>query len=596
MISTIETRLKLNDLQESEIDLCILLWSQFYRKIWKLWNHQKLSETEIYHQIKGLNLLTSEQIGSLIYKVKAKHNKIKDLTKVQYKQKQSKLEQIEKFIVKKQKIIDKYKKEVLQLKSSQKLDYQKIAKLNQSIHKKQLVLASKKMKIHRLTKSIRIIQQRIKSNTFKLCFGSSELLRQRPGSHTDKFRMTKEQKIYDTIEDWKKDWDLARNNIWYSVGRASKPQGNAEIQYIPGEKKLRLRLTEEVANIRLSKIAVENNILLEDLLSKTKYSSLRMKARFIEIEQVEFCLKNQLKISQALEQKKPITAKIIKKLSPNNKDIGYYLQLSFDEVIRPIPNIKSIPLTMGIDLNQKGLAYCIVKADGNKLSNKDINCNSLVHKSFGFIQWNLENKSQEQRQWLISNAITEALKITQEYGVQTIAIENLDFSSTINTMNSGYKTNQKYNKMLTQFAQSLFQDLIKRKTERLNLKLALVNPTFSSIGGFTKYGLINKLPADLAASLWLARQAIFGVSFKEENHIRFIKKYKEEISLPYFNLSKQRKREINYKPEWRDISSALGKNRKFWYQNIMNFIQLKVDESLSFQNFNPFEKNQSPLA
>ncbi len=45
----------------------------------------------------------------------------------------------------------------------------------------------------------------------------------------------------------------------------------------------------------------------------------------------------------------------------------------------------------------------------------------------------------------------------------------------------------------SQFAKSLFQDLIKRKTERLNMKLYLANPTFSSIGGFSKYGLLNKI-------------------------------------------------------------------------------------------------------
>jgi IS605 OrfB family transposase len=592
MINTIETRLKLDLTRESEIDSCVILWSTFYRKIWKLFNNQHLAESDIYHQIMSLGLLTSYQVKSIFNKVKSEHSKIKELTKSQLKQHQSKLDNINKFIVKEQKIIAKHKKEILTLQSKKKLDYSKIAKLSNSINKKQLVINQKFIKVKRLTKSINILQQRIDSNTFKLCFGSSQLLSQRLGNHSDKFRLTDKQKVYHNLADWRLDWDLSRNNIWYSVGSKDKPQGNAEVQYYPKTKKLKLRLTEQTATERLKNIASTINIPFEELNDNKnhKYSLYRMEARFIEISDVEFCAKNQAKIIQAIKNQQPISAKIIKKLSPNGKDIGFYLQLSFDEVIQKTDNVKINNLTMGIDLNQKGLAYCIVKQDGNKLNHSK--SNNIQYKPQGFISWDLENKSTEQRQWLISNAITEVLAIAQSYGIYNIAIENLDFSSTINNMNSGYKSNQNYNRMLTQFAKGLFQDLIKRKTERLGMKLYLVNPTYSSVGGFTKYGFINKLKVDIAAALWLARQSIYGKEFKEENHIKYIKKYNEDITFPYLNQSKQSKRENLKKLEWKDVSSALGKNRNQWYKNIMKFIQLKVVESQSNQSFNPFELNQ----
>ena len=81
MITTIETRLKLDITQESDIDSCVVLWSEFYRKVWKLWNNNHLSESDIYHQIMSFNILTSEQVGSLINKVKTEHSKIKELSK-----------------------------------------------------------------------------------------------------------------------------------------------------------------------------------------------------------------------------------------------------------------------------------------------------------------------------------------------------------------------------------------------------------------------------------------------------------------------------------------------------------------------------------
>ncbi len=618
MIHTIETRLKLNETQELIIDSCVILWSTYYRKTWKLWNNQQLKENDIYHQLMDLNLFTSRQVGSLMNKVKTEHAKIRELSKSQLKQQKTKLINIEKFIATEQKNISKLLDEISNLKLKLKNHsnenfknilkepknkiHERISKLTHSIKKKNLVLFNKKIKLNRLKRSINVLEQRIKFNKFKLCFGSSQLLKQRPGSFSDQFRLTKTQNKYKNkdinvnLADWEKDWDLARNNIWISIGDKNKPQGNAEIQYDHINKTLKLRLTEKAANERLREIAKNINIPYEELNNNKniKYGIYRMQARFMEIPGVEFCSKNQVKIQQAIANKQPITAKIIKKLTPNGKNIGYYLQLSFEEVlINNINNksssIKNEKLTMGIDLNEKGLAYCIIKADGNKLSPRDQKQNSLQYKPCGFIQWDLKDKSTDQRQWVISNKITEILAIAEDYHIKNISIENLDFSSNISNMNSGYKgkTNDKgfnYNKMLSSFAKRQFSDMIARKTERLGVNLYLINPAYSSIGGFSKYGIVNKLPVDMAASLWLARQALYGEVYKEEvrnninniSYVRYIKKYKEAVVFPYDNLSKQSKREINHKKEWNTIALALGKNRSSWYKNFINYINNKT--------------------
>ena len=94
-------------------------------------------------------------------------------------------------------------------------------------------------------------------------------------------------------------------------------------------------MTEKAANERLKEISQHVNIPYEELNNhkNIKYGVYRMQARFIEIPGVEFCHKNQVKIQQAIVNQQPITAKIIKKLTPNGKGIGYYLQLSFEEVL-----------------------------------------------------------------------------------------------------------------------------------------------------------------------------------------------------------------------------------------------------------------------
>ena len=342
MIHTIETRLKLNETQELLVDSCVVLWSTYYRKTWKLWNNQQLKENEIYHQLMDLNLFTSRQVGSLINKVKTEHAKIKELSKSQLKQQKAKFLNIEKFIATEQKNILKIYDEISNLKLKLKNDssikdksifkepknkiHERITKLTHSIKKKNLVLFNKKIKLNRLKRSIHILEQRIKFNKFKLCFGSSQLLKQRPGSFLDQFRLTKEQNKYKNknininLADWEKDWDLARNNIWISIGDKDKPQGNAEIQYDPHTKTLKLRLTEETANKRLKEIAKNINIPYEELNNNInhKYSHYRMQARFMEINNVEFCPKNQVKIQQAINNKQPITAKIIKKFNLRN--------------------------------------------------------------------------------------------------------------------------------------------------------------------------------------------------------------------------------------------------------------------------------------
>ena len=426
------------------------------------------------------------------------------------------------------------------------------------------------------------------------------MLSQRPGNHTDKFRLNSNQKVYNNLSDWKKDWDLARNNIYYSVGNKNKPQGNSEIQYYPDSKTLRVRVTDKTYLNRLEIISKQLNISINDLDDNKiiKNGIYRMQARFIEINNVEFCAKNQAKLIHSINNNQPIAAKIMKKLTPNGQDVGFYLQLSFSEVVMQQVKLNLKPTTMGIDLNQKGLAYCIVKTDGNKLNvtHKDNN-----NKSYGFISWELENKSTEQREWLISNAITEALTIAQFFGIYSIAIENLDFSSTINNMNSGYKAKSiknkrnkvifNYNKMLTSFAKSKFQELIVRKSERLGMTVNLVNPNYSSIGGFAKYGLLNKLPVDIVASLWLARQSIFGKEFKTENNVSFKKMYQEEIKFPYHKQPKQSNRLFVGELKWNEVSSALGKNRNHWYKNIMDYIQPTVVKPQSAQEFNLIDNN-----
>jgi hypothetical protein len=80
MISTIETRLKLDDKQELIVNSCLSLWSEYYRKTWVMFNNKKLTEVEIYAQLSKTNfktnLFTSNQVLSLFNESKVKWNDV----------------------------------------------------------------------------------------------------------------------------------------------------------------------------------------------------------------------------------------------------------------------------------------------------------------------------------------------------------------------------------------------------------------------------------------------------------------------------------------------------------------------------------------
>ena len=127
---------------------------------------------------------------------------------------------------------------------------------------------------------------------------------------------------------------------------------------------------------------------------------------------------------------------------------------------------------------------------------------------------------------------------------------------------------KEYNRMLTQFMTAQFRDFMTRKTERDGLKLQLVNPAYSSVGGFVKYGYKNKLQVDVAASLWIARQAHFGGEYFKVGHVSRAKTTAEKI-VPHASFQQSKKRSHT----WHDISNSVGKSRALWPSKVSKLFE-----------------------
>ncbi|NCQ52100.1 hypothetical protein GW796_09460 [archaeon] len=91
-----------------------------------MFNNIHLEENVIWHNLMNTNLFTSHQVISIINKVKSEHAKIRELTKTQLKQHKAKLDNINKFITKESKFINKQNQDIIKLKSAKKIDYSKI--------------------------------------------------------------------------------------------------------------------------------------------------------------------------------------------------------------------------------------------------------------------------------------------------------------------------------------------------------------------------------------------------------------------------------------------------------------------------------------
>jgi hypothetical protein len=140
--------------------------------------------------------------------------------------------------------------------------------------------------------------------------------------------------------------------------------------------------------------------------------------------------------------------------------------------------------------------------------------------------------------------------------------------------------------MLSSFPTAQFRELISRKAERLGLHVAFVNPAYSSVGGFAKYGMVNKVPVDIAASIWLARQAHFGTVHTTKENTAFIKKHPESPSLPYHARQKQCKMTTHggRATQWSEVKTQLTVDRRLWPQKLWASVRGQTHVSHPFED------------
>lgn len=176
--------------------------------------------------------------------------------------------------------------------------------------------------------------------------------------------------------------------------------------------------------------------------------------------------------------------------------------------------------------------------------------------------WALKGLTQAERQQDIGTVTANLVRHAKRLGVP-LAVENLDLATKKLSMRAGAVT-RPYNGMLGSLPSAQFAALAQRACEREHLKLYLVNPSYSSVGGFTKYGRANRMNADTSAALWLGRQALYGDVWKTDGVQYFVKKNDERLVFSHLRATPMQRMTALSAVQWKDVARGLGVNRKLW--------------------------------
>jgi IS605 OrfB family transposase len=433
------------------------------------------------------------------------------------------------------------------------------------VNQKDRVLDAKKGKLVAL-------DQTIESGHFSLCFGSSKLLAQRPGKHDA------ESTPFNSMDEWQQAWSDVRQSQWWSVGHTDQPCGNPEAQWMAETNQLRIGLTDKVAHGRMDALGIPYSG------GNSKNMTARMACRFNVIYGISFD-SHQGKAGEWLQKafgNQPVSMRVLYRRDSSGK-VVWYVQgsLGVDTGCKEETASNNLGGVLGVDLNANGVAWSVVKPDGNRL----VVDSKAVR---GFIPWNLKGLTDLERKQVIGTVGKRLATMAKELGVG-IALENLDFATKKLTMRAG-RVSKRYNEMLSSFASSQFQSMVQRAAERVGVTVYMVNPTFSSVGGYTKYGRLNRCNADEAAAHWLARQALYGSVCKAEGNTKFVKKQSERLVFAHLSATRTQSTKALAHVQWKNVARALGKNRTLWSANFKNWFQIRVESASLSDTDRPSEE------
>jgi hypothetical protein len=388
------------------------------------------------------------------------------------------------------------------------------------------------------------LKRDLTNHRFHRVFGSGKLLTQRHETGSSQSPWGNEQQ-------WRSEWLRKRNQTMILIGAANQSFGNQSAQLERIESvvasedtdqnnkqsdktlfHLTLRLSESQAQARLQHEADRLGIVIEKVKNRLSFKRITIPMT-LDTKQADALL-----LAQA--QGKPVTITLSCKLTPKGKrkqrqnaqfsrgpgrnsfsfvfakgkplsrkpqpgqgqqalDYGWYLHAAF-ELDKPELKTWRQRGVLGADLNAHGISWCICTHDGNVAKDEQ----GRVLK--GDIGLDLKHPSCDQAHALICQA-TNALVALGENHQVAIAYENLDFAR----KKSGLREQgADYARMLSRLTTAGFESALSSRATKRGIALHKVNPAYSSIAGFAKYGIKQGFSIDQAAAYQIARYGLLA--------------------------------------------------------------------------------------
>lgn len=547
-------------------------WSFGLRKAWSLLYRRSLTKPQAYAELSKLDF-TSHQVGSMLMSAEMKHSALLELKKLE-------IRNLQLAIVKRDDaLLDKARKVLALQKRQAKLrakrdsfapseGRQRSKRYLGALQALREVDAELAFCLNWMAQKRRVLRdkrgqlERAKAaaaaGRVSLCFGSKKLLAQRPDSANP-------GSAFQTLDDWRTAWEDGRDGQWWSVGRTDTTQSNDEVKWYPDTLQLRIRLTDQLAYERMDERGVPRSG------GPQKVMPHRMQCRFITLDGVDF-VSHKGAARAALEDafgKRPVTMRVLSRRQADGTR-AWYVQASVD-----VPSGFGTPDTatreagvLGLDFNARGVAWCAVKPDGNRLRDQN-----------GFLSWDLKGLPSGERRQAMGTVVAQLARHAKRLKLPLV-IESLDFT-TKKLMARAGRVNKRYNDMLGSLPSSQFEDMVARAAEREHLMLYSVNPLYSSVGGFAKYGRSNRMNADTSAALWIGRQALFGeigsTEPKDTPTRANVKHVDERLVFSHLPATPMQSMTALAGTQWRDVAWGLGSNRKLWGLKLRRWFDLQVE-------------------
>jgi IS605 OrfB family transposase len=263
-----------------------------------------------------------------------------------------------------------------------------------------------------------------------------------------------EENVYNSHEDWLKDWQQTRSSQFTLIGSKDETNGNQNCQLVQGTLKIRVPKAFE-----------------------------HLWGKYYLIEGVNFPY-GQENVDYALKNNQALTFRLVRKKK------GWYVLVSLELPATPTQSYRRNGM-LGIDLNPSVIGWSYCDREGN-----------LQEK--GQIRLNIQDKNRHQTQAIIGDAVKELIGIAEKYQCP-IAVESLDFRGKKASMK---EQGVKYSRRLSNFAYSCFSQMLVSRADKYGIEVIKVNPAYSSVIGLTKFMSLYGLSSDTAAALVIARRAL----------------------------------------------------------------------------------------